>query len=247
VALLFSGGAFSTAMLLNLFKKGYIVTPYYVSDSNFEGTERECKIARGIIRIAKTIAPDQVEDLEIIETKLSRQMLVRRRRRYVELLTQELVGKGFNAIAYGCPLVFNEELDEDENADTDVMFLQELTPLQIVSPETFDKSKLEDMLEGVNDPESRSMIYLSTQCKDPGSRECGDCPTCIRRFRLLTRMWGEPNRTKYMKGSKVRGMKKQIADLSAAAAQSGTSLDNPEIQSAIAQILKPKKPKKDED
>ena len=237
VALLFSGGIFSTAMLLNLIKKGYLVTPFYVSDSNFEGTERENKIARGTIRIAKSIAPDQVEDLEIIETKISKQMIVRRRRKYIELLTTELVGKGFNAIAYGCPLLFDEEKDEDENADTDAMFLQELTPLQVVSPETLDKSTLEDMLEGISDPEMRSMIYMSTSCTDPGSRECGDCPTCIRRFRLLMRMWGEPNKTKYMKGSKVRGMKRAITALFDIAQKTGTIPDS----GAIEAILKPKK------
>lgn len=244
VALLFSGGTFSTATLINLIARGYEITPYYLEDSEFEGTERELKIARSVIRIARS-STKAVKDLEVITIKIPKKQEARRRRFYVETLTKELMGSGFNAIAYGSqPLEVGEDVSEDLAEDTDTSSLEECTPLEIVCPDSLDLGSLEQQIAPfVASTVARDMLLASSSCEEPGEtkRECGDCRTCKNRFRLFFRLFGDATPKKYMKDSWVR---KRIADLNALVESKGEASPSAE---EIEAILYPKKKKnKDE-
>lgn len=227
VALLFSGGVNSTAMFLYLLAKGYRVAPYYVRDAAAESTStREASICGKIVRIAMAnVPPDKdggslVEPLEYIDVRIMKAQLQRRRRRYVELLTKELIGHGFNAIAYGkqglAPDPSLPEGEDEEAADTDVMFLQELTPLQVISPETFDLPKLESVivaaLETLDESFVKSMLFASTSCEQRTTLECGNCRSCLQRLQLFWRLFIEDG-TKYVKGSRARIRRKKVKKL----------------------------------
>lgn len=227
VALLFSGGINSTAMFLYLLAKGYRVAPYYVRDAAAEKTStREANICGKIVRIAMAnIPPDKdggslIEPLEYIDVRIMKAQLQRKRRRYVELLTRELIGHGFNAIAYGkqglAPDPSLPEGEDEEAADTDIMFLQELTPLQVISPETFDLPKLESVivaaLEALDESFVKSMLFASTSCEQRTTLECGNCRSCLQRLQLFWRLFIEDG-TKYVKGSRARIRRKKVRKL----------------------------------
>lgn len=250
VALLFSGGINSTAMFLYLLAKGYRVAPYYVRDAATEEmSAREANICGKIVRIAMAnVPPDKdggslIEPLEYIDVRIMKAQLQRRRRRYVELLTRELIGHGFNAIAYGkqglAPNPSLPEGEDEEAADTDVMFLQELTPLQVISPETFDLPKLESVivaaLETLDENFVKSMLFASTSCEQRTTLECGNCRSCLQRLQLFWRLFTEDG-TKYVKGSKARIRRKKVRKLAES--------QDPADLSKIKDILFPLKKKK---
>jgi 7-cyano-7-deazaguanine synthase in queuosine biosynthesis len=249
VALLFTGGTCSTSTLINLLSRGFEVTPYYMEDPEFEGTERELGIARSVLRIARA-STKLVHDLEVLSVKIPKKQEERRRRYYVELLTKELTGAGFNAIAYGAqPLEATEEDEfepDDPNfvseamaEDTDTSSLQECTPLEVISPDTLDIGGLAQQLSPfVTSTVAKDMLFASSSCAEPGEskRECGDCRTCKQRYRLFTRLFGKDG-SKYLKGSWCRTT---TATLKQKAEEKGSPLTPDEVTAIIA----PKKKKK---
>lgn len=238
VALLFSGGTFSTATLLHLIARGFEITPFYMEDPEFEGTDRELKIAKSVIRIARS-ATRQVKDLTVISVKIPKKQEARRHRYYVEVLTRELQGNGFNAIAYGAqPLEVTEDISEEQAEDTDTSSLQECTPLEIICPDLLDIGGMEQQIAPfTSSTVAKEMLLASTSCDDPGEtrRECGDCRKCKNRFRIFFRLFGDLNPKRYMKGSWVRKKMDELQALIATKGEAGLTADE------VKAILFPKK------
>lgn len=208
-ALLLSGGLFSTATLIALAKTGFHVTPFFVHGSD-SVSDRGVGTARAVVLgAAAALPPGSVDKLEVIYMRTPNVMAHKRRRRYVRRLNQELAGVGMNMIVYGKQSAFEVGVNEEHNLDRQVLAMQELTSIEVISPEALGCEDLPSLLGHVESQAERDLIYISTSCEAPPVlllRECGECDACIRRYRMLTALFGK-DRTRYMQGSTVRLMR----------------------------------------
>jgi hypothetical protein len=215
VALLHSGGAGSTAMLLHLLSRGYEVHPYFVrcfkhkalNDHGQAMAERSVRRLRdwgnNVARLTTIEVTDKRQRVAAITGAALSTLL--------ERLRDEAQGEGFNLLVLG---EYDSPADSETEDDEGVETLAQRELIQVCSWADYTETgTLEEILTLVDDgagPFRQLLWDASTSCTQVDAEvglDCGECAHCNQRANSFIDAWGE-DRTKYPKKTIVRRIAK---------------------------------------